>query len=776
MTMLDRKVQRDFWALKSQALIIALVVAAGLGACIAQLSTYDSLQWLRQAYYDTSRFAHLFVDVKRAPTAVARQIADLPGVADVETTVVFDVTLDLADVTEPVIGRMIGLDATREPRLNRLFLRQGRLLVAGHRHEALVSEAFAKARQLKPGDHLTAVLNGKREVLDIVGIVQSPEYIFSSRGGAMPDEHSFGVFWMDRRELATAFDMEGAFNHAVLRLTPNASESSVIDALDRLLDVYGSLGAHGRDEQMSHRILSQEIAQQKTMATVFPTIFLGVAVFLLHMVLSRQVATQREQIAALKALGYANATIALHYLKLVGVIVMLGIALGLALGAWLGSAMTALYAEFFHFPHLAYRLRLWIPLTAAGISLLAALTGALGTVYRVARLAPAEAMRPPAPPRYRRMLLERLGLAHWLSAQARMLIRTLERRPLRAAFTSLGIACAVAILVSGTFWRDAVEYLITVQFHALDRADVTLTFTNPVHARARAEIAHLPGVLRTEVWRTYRTAVTGLPTQTELRRVLDAALREVPLPPNGLLLTDRLAQRLRIKIGDTVTLAVLEGTRVRREVRVVGLVHELVGLSAYMDLEALHRLMGEGRTISAVAATVDAAQAREFYLRLKAMPKVATVSIKSVALKTFQETSARNILVFTTIVTVFAAAMTVGVVYNSARIALAERGWELASLRVIGFTRHEVSVLLLGELALEIAAAIPLGLWLGYLLSVVLVTLTHSEMFSIPVIIQPRTYAYAAVATVATGVVSALIVRHRLDHLDLVAVLKTRES
>jgi putative ABC transport system permease protein len=449
--------------------------------------------------------------------------------------------------------------------------------------------------------------------------------------------------------------------------------------------------------------------------------------------------------------------------------------------------MTALYTEFFHFPRFAYRVRLWIPLTAAGVSLLAALVGALSTVRRVARLAPAEAMRPPAPPRYRRMLLERLGLEHWLSVQARMLIRTLERRPLRAALTSCGIACSVAILVSGTFWRDALEYLITVQFHALERAHVTLVFTNPVHDRARSEIAHLPGVLRTEVSRTvpvrlraghytYRTAVTGLPEQAELRRLLDAALRQVPLPPDGLLLTARLAQRLNLKAGDPVRLEALEGTRIKREVRVVGLVYELIGLSAYMDLGALNRLMGEGRAISAIAVTVDASQAGDFYRRLKELPKVATVSIKAVALKTFQETSARNVLFFTTIVTVLAAAMTVGVVYNSARIALAERGWELASLRVIGFTRHEVSVLLLGELAVEIAVAIPCGLWLGYLLSVALVNLTHTEMFSIPAVIQPRTYAYAAVTTVAAGVVSALIVRHRIDRLDLVAVLKTRES
>jgi putative ABC transport system permease protein len=368
-----------------------------------------------------------------------------------------------------------------------------------------------------------------------------------------------------------------------------------------------------------------------------------------------------------------------------------------------------------------------------------------------------------------------------------MMIRTLERRPLRAASTAFGIACAVAILVAGTFWRDALDYLIAVQFHLLERGQVTLVFTNPVNERARWEVAHLPGVLRTEVSRTvpvrlraghytYRTGLTGVPEGAELRRLLDAELREVSLPPGGLLLTDRLARRLNISTGDVVLLEALEGTRVTREVRVVGLVNDLIGLSAYMDLGALHRLIGEGPAISAMAVTVDAVHAPEFYRRLKAMPKIATVSIKAVALKTFQETSARNVLFFTTIVTALAAAITVGVVYNSARIALAERGWELASLRVLGFTRHEVSVLLLGELALEMLVAIPLGLWLGYLLSVALVTLTHAEEFSIPAVIQPRTYAYAAVTTAAAGVVSALIVRHRIDHLDLVAVLKTREA
>ena len=784
--MLDRKLLRDLWLIKSQVLTIALVVGNGIGAFITQLSTYDSLQWSRQSYYETARFAQVFADVKRAPKAVEAQIAELPGVADVETTVVFDVTLDIPEVAEPVVGRMIGLADGGQPRMNRLFLRQGRFPEAGQANEVLVSEAFAKARKLKPDDRLAALLNGKREVLKIVGIVLSPEYIFSSRGGALPEDRSFGVFWMNRVRLASAFDMEGAFNHAVLRLAPGASEPAVIAALDRLLEPYGALGAHGREEQLSHKILSQEINQQKAMSRVFPTIFLGVAAFLLNVVLSRQVATQRGEIAALKALGYTDLAIAAHYLKMVLVIVVLGIVGGIALGAWLGYYMTAMYTEFFHFPQLIYRIQPWIILTGAGVSLLAAVAGALGTVRGIMRLAPAEAMRPPAPIRYRRMLLERLGMERLLSPQVRMIVRNLERRPFRAALTAFGIACSVAVIVSGTFWRDAIDYMIATQFNAAERETAQVVFVEPVSRSVLYEIGHLPGVLQAEASRTvpvrlraghrsYRTAVLGLPEKAELRRLLAADLREIALPPDGVLLTDRLAQRLGVKPGDRLIVESLEGTRARREVAVTGVVDDLIGMSAYMDIGGLNRLMSEGESISAVAVTLDRSQAKAFYARLKEMPKVATVAIKEALLENFRETTARNVLFFTTLVTVLAAGITVGVVYNSARIALAERAWELASLRVLGFTRREVSALLLGELAIELVVAIPLGLWLGYLLSAAIVGLTHTETFSIPVIIEPRTYAYAALATLAAGIASALIVRHRIDHLDLVAVLKTRE-
>ncbi|HUW27807.1 MAG TPA: FtsX-like permease family protein [Sulfuriferula sp.] len=786
MKALDRKLLRDLANMKGQAFTIALVVAAGIGAFISQITTYDSLNWSRQSYYETTRFAHVFADVKRAPDAIIKQIAEISGVADVSTTVVFDVTLDLPNVAEPVIGRMIGLADSGQLRLNKLSLRQGRMVEPDHDNEVVVSEAFAKARKLKPGDQLTAILNGKREQLSIVGIVLSPEYVYASRGGVLPDDRGFGVFWMNRQLLASAFDMEGAFNHVVLRMMPGANERAIIDALDRLLEPYGALGAHGRDEQLSNKMLSQEINEMKTMSTVFPVIFLGVAAFLLNVVLSRQIATQRGEIAALKAMGYSNTTIAAHYFKLVLLIVSLGIFMGVLLGAWLGYQLTSMYTAFFHFPKLIYRVQAWIPLAAAGISLIAALGGALNTMRSIMQLAPAEAMRPPAPTQFHRMLLERLGLEKFLSPQLRMIIRTLERRPLRTLLTAFGIACSVAIIVSGTFWRDAIDYLITVQFSQAEREDAQIAFTNPVNKRGQYAIAHFPGVLFAEGSRsvpvrlraghlTYLTAISGLPEMAELRRPLDANQHPIAIPPDGVLLTDRLAQKLGIRPGDHLQVEVLEGKRIKKDVLVTGVVNDMFGLSVYMNLHTLNRLLGEGDNISSVAVALDRSRLQAFNAETKLTPKIATVSFKASALQSFEETSARNILVFTSIVTAFAAAIAVGVVYNSARIALAERAWELASLRVLGFTRREVSALLLGELGVELMLAIPFGLWLGYLLSLLLVSLIHTETIAFPVIVAPRTYAYAALITLAAGIVSALIVRHRIDRLDLVGVLKTRE-
>ncbi len=437
---LDRKLLRDLWAIRGQALAIALVMAAGISVFVAMISTFDSLDLSLRAYYERYRFGDVFASLTRAPRALVPQIEAIPGVAAVEPRVVVDVTLDVPGASEPAAGRLISVPADRHPALCDLFLREGRYLEPGRPDEVLVSESFARAHALRPGDTVGAVINGRRRDLQVVGLALSPEYIFAVRHGELlPDEALFGLFWMERRALSSAFQMEGGFNDLVLTLMPGASERDVIARLDALLDRYGGTGALPRALQPSNWFLQNKLQNLQGAGRFIPAIFLTVAAFLLNVVLSRIVLVQRPQIAAVKALGYSNGALAGHYVKWSLIVALSGAAIGVAVGAWLGSTLTRYYALFFHFPVLLYQLNTRVAAGGVLIGSLAALLGAIGAVRRAVRLPPAEAMRPETPARYSESWVERAGLKRLLSQPARMIVP--YAAPASRACPSLGDRC-----------------------------------------------------------------------------------------------------------------------------------------------------------------------------------------------------------------------------------------------------------------------------------------------------------------------------------------------
>lgn len=788
MKALDRKVLRDLRLLWSQALTIALVVASGISAFVATLSAVESLALARDGFYAAARFADVFASARRAPDSLAARLRAIEGVVDAQTTVESAARVTVPGSSDPVIGQLIGLPARAAQRLNLVSLRNGRFPQPGARGsgelEAAVSEGFALAHRLRPGDHVEALVNGKLRRLRITGLALSPEYVFAGLWG-MPDLRAFGVFWVDEDELAAALDMRGAFNRVALKLQPQASQAAVVDAATRLLAPYGGQLARGRSEQVSDAMLNDEIRSQQVIGTLLPAIFLGVAAFLLHVVAARLVSTQREQVAALKALGYRNRAIALHYLELVAPMVLSGFLLGLAVGKWMGVQLMGLYTEVFRFPVLVHTIPPGLVAASLGIVALTAMAGTLTAIAGTVRLQPAEAMRPPAPGRYRRSLLERLPRLRTGPA-LRMILRNVERRPLRAAVTVGGIAFAVAIVVLGNFFRDAVAVIIDANFTLAMRGDVAVWTVDPVPAGEARALARIPGVQQVEVGRRVEVRfvkghrsetgqIQGRPTDGQLQRVIDVDRRAVPIPQDGLLMGERLAAKLGVQPGDSVTVEFREGRRHVREVRVERTVRDMMGLNAWLERRALNRLLGEGDVASEFTLGIEPGRGPEVLQATQAIRGVAGAFSKASMLRNMQDVTARNILITSTILTIFAAVIAVGVVYNNARIALAERSWELASLRVLGFTRAEVSLLLLGELALGIAVALPLGMLTGWGLVHLLVGMMQTDQFLFPVVISPRTYAWAALCVVAAGVGSALVVRRRVDRLDMVAALKTRE-
>jgi putative ABC transport system permease protein len=773
--------------MRGQALAIALVVMSGVGTYVMFLTTLDALRGSRDSYYREYRFAEVFVSLKRAPEVLRQRMLDIPGVDQVETRVVAQVRLEMPDFNESVSALMVSLPDSGQQGLNALYLREGRLPASSSANEVVVSSPFTQAHQLKLGDHFDAILNGRRQTLTLVGTALSPEFVQQMRPGSVfPDAKRYGVMWMGRRALGQAYDLESAFNDAALSLRPGADEQSVIDRVDELLKPYGGLGAYARKDQRSHRFLSEEFQQLGTLASLFPALFMGIAAFLLNVVIGRLVAMQREQIATLKAFGYSNYAVLGHYLGLVSAIVGAGIVTGVALGVWLGEKLSAIYMEFYHFPYLKFSLPPATVIEAMVASLLAAAAGTVFAVWHAARLRPAQAMRPEPPPRYHETWVEKLGLKRWLSQPARMIIRHIQRRPLKSLLTTLGVALACGIILTGLFQRDTVGYMVNVQYGMSQREDLSVTFTDPTTYRARFDLANLMGVQHVEAFRavpvrlihghrSYRTGIRGVEPGGDIQRLLDAELNPVTLPADGIMLTDYLGKLLDVHPGDRLVVEVLEGNRPMRETTVVGLVKEYMGVSAYMDLAALNRFMREGPTISGAYLSVDSAHLQELFTQLKGMPRVAGVAERMQEIRNFNHVMEETMLFFTYVATVFAVIIAFGVVYNSARIALTERGRELASLRVLGFTRAEISYILLGELGILTLIAIPLGLWLGNEMCYFIAHKMQNDLYRVPVILAPATYAFAVTVVLISAALSGLIVRRRLDQLDLVAVLKSAE-
>ena len=784
---LDRKLWRDLSRMKGQALAVALVMACGLAMLTMSRSLIRSLDSTRAEYYEHNRFADVFAHLKRAPNYVAERVAQIPGVAGVQPGLAVNVTLDIAGLDEPASGQVRSLPDRCEPDLNRLFLRAGSWLSPGSRGDVLVGEAFANANQLKPGDHLAMLLNGRRQEFRIAGIVLSPEFIFESRpGAALPDNRTYGIFWMPYEEVAKAFDLYGAFNYLALRLAPGAPEREVIAETDRLLASFGGRGAYGRADHPSHIRVSDEIRVLTALSVGFPLVFLSVAAFMVNAVLSRLLNLQREQIAILKAFGFRNRDIVFHYLKFAFVIVGVGLVFGGAGGALLGNKLVTMYQMWFRFPELSFRFDSSALVWASLAGVFAATLGVFNAVRRAAKLPPAEAMRPEPPANYRPALVERTGIARFLSHTFRIAVRNIERRPMQAVFTVAGLALATGILIVPNTFRDSVKHILGFQWDVLDREDLSIGLIEPASAKVAHLFEQLPGAISVEPFRAVpvrlrfghrsrQLAIRGMLGTGIQNRIVDASMRQIPLPVNGLVVSTKLAEVLGARVGDSLSVETLEGKRLVRTVPLVGLAEDLAGVTAYMEMHALNRLLEEGDVITGANFTVDAARRAEFLRELKDIPRVSWVAIKESLRENFRKTTGASINLIQTIYLTFATIVAFGVVYNNARISLAERARELATLRVVGFSQREVGGVLVTELVILALIAVPLGLLLGTGFATGIVKMVNTETVRLPLVLTSRNYATAALIVAVASTLSAILVLRNLKHLNLVSALKAPE-
>lgn len=786
-SILDRKLWRDLLRMWAQVLAIGLVLGCGVATILIAVGASRSLEDTRAAFYDRYRFATVFASLTRAPLVLRQAIGRIEGVSAVELRVVRPVLLDIPAFAEPATGLVVSIPDRGEPAVNRLYLRSGRLPEPGRAGEVAVTEPFAVAQRMGVGSTFQAIMNGRKQALTVTGVVLSPEFIYAvGPGDMMPDQRRFGVLYMPRSTLAGVFDMEGAFNDIALRTRRGADLRALIDALDGLTKPYGGTGAYERADQFSHAFVEHELNQLRAMASVIPPVFLFVSTFLVNMVLSRLIILEREQIGLLKAVGYGRLQIGWHYGKLTLVITAIGLAVGAYAGNMLGIGLTRLYVKFYSFPFLIFRQSMDLYMIAGGAAVVAAFAGAARAIWSVVALPPAVAMLPPAPTRYRSLFGGGTPYLRAMSQLTVMALRHIVRWPVRTLMTVFGTSLSVALLVMALFSFDSLEFMIDTMFFRAERQDVMITFGTEAAPRGLQAAARLPGVLRAEPFRTapvilsslYRSkrlSISGIPEHSDLVQVLDERFDPVALPPSGLLVSERVAKLLHLEVGDLVEVELLERHHRVEAVPVTAVIQSFTGLAVFMHLEALDRLLGDGPRIGSVRLAIDGKRVADLYRVVKQTPEIASVALLGNSRARFRDTIEENMTMMVSVYAALAVIITFGVIYNTARIQLSERARELACLRVLGFTKGEVSGVLLLELALIVAASQPLGWIAGYGLSWLVVHVSESDLFRIPHVIERSTFATASLVVIAIAAFSAFVVRRRVDRLDLVRVLTTRE-
>lgn len=787
MKALDLKLVRDLWHMRGQAFAIAIVLAAASATFILSAGVHRSLSETRDAYYAQYSFGDVFANMTRAPRSIVERVKQIEGVQQAQGSILQYAILDIPDRVEAVRALLQSVDEYGRDRLDRVALKSGRMPAPGQPGEVVVDEAFAIANSVGPGDQIDAIVYGSKLRLKIVGIGLAPNYVNAlAPGDIIPDDTRFGVFWMGEEALEAATDRKEAINALSVKLRRGASEEDVIRALDAILAPFGGTGAYGREDHPSNMFLQNELDQLDAMVKVIPPVFLLVSTFLVYVVLGRMIRTQRAQIGLLKAFGYTDWAIAWHFLKFALAIAIVATIIGAVAGIWMGRAMTELYGQYYHFPFLRFD---FSPVVFAGAFALAMGSAALGSlsgVLNAARLTPAVAMSPPPPPVYRAGVAERLGERAGFTAIGHMIVRHIARWPGRSAITVSGVALSMGLLFATLQFIDASRFMLESYFFRAQRYDLSVTFTEARNEDVLYALTQLPGVLRVEPQRALsvemsygnrheRTALQSSAPDAQLTARIDEAGNLVEMPPGGLLLSRQLADQLEVESGDSVRVQMLGGRRTEEMLPVGAIVDEFIGASAYAPTRTIESLARDGAPVSAALLAIDPAEREHLLRALKSMPAVLSIGDRNLEMERFTAMIDQNINTMIVFYIGFASAIAVGVVYNSARILFSERAHELATLRVLGYHRIEVAVVLIGEIALLVAIAVPFGLVAGYWLAQIMITMFSSDLFRLPFAPSNATYAYSVIVVLAAAIATALVVSRRVVKLDMVRVLKARD-
>jgi putative ABC transport system permease protein len=788
---LDRKLLREVRGSGTLLLAITTIMAVGVMCFIYMRTAYYNLSQAKFRYYAQCRMADFWIEVKKVPLADVDRLANLPGVTGIRPRIQFFATVDLERVATPLNGLVMSLPDRREPMINDIVIQSGGYFTDRKDAEVIVNSAFARRHDIHPGQTIHLLLNNRRQELAVVGTAISSEFVYLvSPGSIAPDPEHFGVFYLKRSFAEEVFDLEGAANQIVGTLDPRNRErpNEILRRMEVLLEPYGVNTSYSLRTQASNQFLSDEIRGLGVFSRIMPTIFLGVAALVLNLLMVRLIDQQRLTIGTLKAIGYTDAQVFVHYTKFAMALGLFAALIGMGLGYAMSHMVTNIYKMFYEFPNLENQVFKGTYAGGLGVALLCAVVGSLQAARHALALNPAEAMREKPPVQGGAIWLERFPHV-WqrLSFGWRLVLRNVFRHRLRTAVGIFSTALGAGLLVCGFILASAIAYLINFQFELVTKSDVDMRFKDEQGRAALLEAAALPGVELAEpqfdVSCTFingphrrRGGISGLVPRGRLTIPRDLEGRAIRIPPVGLAMSRKLAQILHLARGDYVTVVPTRGLREALRVPIAELSDSYIGLAVYADIGYLSRLMGEDMAVTGVQLAVDdnALSRDSLYREIKQLPAVQSVNIRGDVIRNLEFiVETQRIFIF--FVVLFAGVIFFSTLLNSSLIGLAERRREVATLRVLGYNELQVGGLFLRESLVLNSLGTLLGLPLGYALAYLLSRVYDTETFRFPLVSPPWVWFAAVGMAIIFALVAHAVVQwsvHRLDWLD---ASKTKE-
>lgn len=787
MGILNRKLIRDLWQIKGQFISVLVVVIIGVMFYTGINAGYRNLSGASEKYYSDYRFADLWATFYKAPESVEQKAQALPFVKMATGRVVQDVNIGISG--QNAVIRLITLPDVKKDIVNDIVIQSGKYFSDADSNQCLVEEGFFKAHGLKEGDYIYPVINGNEVKLKVIGSVISPEYVYALKDASelVADYNKFGIVFVKKSFGQAVLGLDGMVNSLGMTVKEGTDIGKAKDDIEKLFREYGVTAVTDRDAQVSYKLVSEKMKGYQSLGTAFPVIFFIVAAVIIFITMGRMVENQRVQIGVLKAFGFSDLQVLVHYLSFSALIAILGSVIGSILGVFLGKGFTGLINQYFVFPNPQAKMYPDLVIPASLLTLFFCLLAGYNSCKRAFAIMPSEAMRPRSPMKGRKILIERIGIL-WRNLEYtwKMILRNIFRYKRRALLTSIGVIFATAITVFALGEKNSMDHLVAQQYTNIQNYDIKVSFTRFMSKeelntiRGISHVVKLEPVVETGVelsngWRKKDTGFTALIDNPQMYRAADKEGNPVRLPHNGILIPDKLARALDVKPGDMVSIKSFLPGREKKEVPVKGIIAQYLGTSAYSSMDSVNLILGEGGIANSVVLKIDSASSEKQVIdALKKMPAVGSVQSKTEAMNNLVSnlgamTSAIGFMIF------LASVLSVAVIYNIATISIFERQRELAMMKVLGFKDSEVRRLVFNENYLITLFGILIGLPLGSLLGGSMMASYESDAYTFPFLVGGRSYVLAAILIIGFTAIANFILMKKISRIGMVEVLKSIE-